>query len=143
MANFELFLMIYVLVFYYEIRRMPGEAGYCFYGLVTAGMLGVAAVLGAHLHGMLPWELNLTQEQAEYDLILNLARVLGYVKEKKILSKKEGGLWGVENLPEQFHPLIRSALDEYESGLNVQYDPEPAREYASWMLRQITSGQQH
>ena len=76
-------------------------------------------------------------------LILNLARVLGYVKKKKILSKKEGGLWGLENLPERFHPLIRSALDEYESGLNVQYDPEPAREYASWMLRQITSGQQH
>ena len=36
MANFEFFLMIYVLVFYYEIRRMPGEAGYCFYGLVLA-----------------------------------------------------------------------------------------------------------
>lgn len=27
MANFELFLMIYVLVFYYEIRRMPSKAG--------------------------------------------------------------------------------------------------------------------
>ena len=33
MANFELFLMIYVLVFYYEIRKMPAKAGYYFYGV--------------------------------------------------------------------------------------------------------------
>ena len=98
MANFELFLMIYVLVFYYEIRRMPGEAGYCFYGLVTAGMLGVAAVLGAHLHGLLPWELNLTLEQAEYDLILNLAFAtlcfssMFYMKRKPALKEyKDSG----------------------------------------------------
>ena len=79
MANFELFLMIYVLVFYYEIRRMPGEAGYYFYGLVTAGMLGVA----------------LTPEQAEYDLILNLAFAtlcfssMFYMKRKPALKEYE------------------------------------------------------
>ena len=43
-------------------------------------------------------------------MILNLIRVLGYLREKKILSKKEGGIWGLKNLPEKYHPLIHSAL---------------------------------
>ena len=70
-------------------------------------------------------------------LILNLTRVLAYLKEKQVLSKREGGIWGLKNLPEQYHPLIRSALREYESGDAVQYDPEPAQDYAVYMLEQI------
>ena len=72
-------------------------------------------------------------------LILNLTRVLGYLKEKKVLSKREGGIWGLQNLPEQYHPLICSALHEYESGGEVQYDPALARAYAAYMLSQISS----
>ena len=73
-------------------------------------------------------------------LILNLARVLAYVREKKVLSKQEGGAWGLENLPEEYHPLIRSALREYEDGAAEAYDPESARAYAAYMLRQIGAG---
>ena len=74
-------------------------------------------------------------------LILNLTRVLGYLKEKEVLSKQEGGTWGVKNLPEKYHPLILSALDEYENGAEVRYDAELARDYAAFMLRQIMRGQ--
>lgn len=70
-------------------------------------------------------------------LVLNLARVLGYLEEKRILSKREGGIWGLQNLPERYHPLIRSALDEYENGAEVRYDPALAGEYAARMLRRI------
>ncbi len=70
-------------------------------------------------------------------LILNLARVLAYRKEKKVLSKKEGGEWGLENLPEQYHPLIRLALREYGNGEDVRYDPEAAKDYAAFMIKQI------
>ena len=73
-------------------------------------------------------------------LILNLARVLAYLKEKTVLSKQEGGLWGLQNLPGQYHPLIRSALREYQDGEDILYDKEQAEEYADYMLRQITSG---
>lgn len=72
-------------------------------------------------------------------LVLNLARVLGYLKEKTVLSKKEGGIWGLKNLPAKYHPLIRTALDEYENGTEVQYDTLPARDYADYMLSQINS----
>ena len=76
-------------------------------------------------------------------LILNLARVLGYLTEHKVFSKKEGGLWGLENLPEEFHPLIRSALDEYANGTEVDYDPVLAGRYAAEMLRRIADGQKN
>ncbi len=70
-------------------------------------------------------------------LILNLARVLAYVKEKKVLSKQEGGEWGLGSLPEEYHPLIRSALREYREGMDGRYDPETAKRYAAYMLGQI------
>ena len=70
-------------------------------------------------------------------LILNLARVLAYLKEKRILSKQEGGIWGLENLPEEYRPLIAAALREYGDGADVSYDPDLARRYAAYILRQI------
>ena len=72
-------------------------------------------------------------------LILNLARILAYLKEKKVMSKEEGGMWGLKSLPEQYHPLIRFALQEYESGDEARYDREAAKDYAAWMLKQIAS----
>ena len=70
-------------------------------------------------------------------LTLNLARVLAYLKEKKVMSKMEGGVWGLNTLPERYHPMIRSALQEYEGGDGARYDPELAKSYAVYMLEQI------
>ena len=71
-------------------------------------------------------------------LILNLARVLAYLKEKKVMSKQEGGMWALEILPERYHSLLRSALREYEAGEDVPYDQELAKNYADYILDQIT-----
>lgn len=70
-------------------------------------------------------------------MVLNLARVLAYLKDRKVLSKQEGGTWGLDSLPEMYHPLIRSAMREYREGTAVRYDPETAKRYASYMLKQI------
>ena len=70
-------------------------------------------------------------------LILNLARVLAFAKEKRILSKQEGGKWGLNHLPEEYHPLIRAALREYEGGEDGTYDPVFSRRYAEYMLDRI------
>ena len=70
-------------------------------------------------------------------LILNLARVLAYLRNRKVLSKKEGGLWGLENLPETYHPLLLTALREYEDGTAGSYDPELSKRYAAYMLQEI------
>ena len=57
-------------------------------------------------------------ENAREDIIenpvymtLNLCRVLAYKKEGMILSKQEGGRWGLKNVPEAYHMLIRQALE--------------------------------
>lgn len=44
---------------------------------------------------------------------LNLCRVLAYLQEGAVLSKRQGGEWGMAHLPGEYHPLLRSALDAY------------------------------
>ncbi len=71
-------------------------------------------------------------------IILNLTRVLAYKKEEIVLSKKEGGQWGLDNLPEEYHKLINTALREYEEGTEAVYDMKCAESYAEYMLREIS-----
>ena len=66
-------------------------------------------------------------------LTLNLARVLAYVKDGLVLSKKEGGEWAIGNVPAKYHPLIRDALTDYSERTEVSYDINLAREYAGYM----------
>ena len=70
-------------------------------------------------------------------MILNLCRVLAYKKEELILSKQEGGEWGVCNVPEKYQPLIVQALAEYSSDKTTEWDKNYAREFAAYMITQI------
>ena len=73
-------------------------------------------------------------------LTLNLARVAAYLSDGLVLSKKEGGEWGLANLPDLYHPLLRAALEEYETGAAVRYDEDLAVRYAAYMLDRIDRG---
>ena len=55
-------------------------------------------------------------------LILNLARVLAYLKDGLVLSKKEGGEWGINHIPEMYHGLMQDAMREYGEGTNITYN---------------------
>ena len=70
-------------------------------------------------------------------LTLNLARVLAFAKDGLVLSKKEGGEWGLKNVPEEYHSLIEDALSEYGSSVVPQYDKELSVKYAEYMLKSI------
>jgi len=72
-------------------------------------------------------------------IILNLCRVLAYKKEGLILSKHEGGEWGIRNAPEKYQALISQALDEYLSDKSAEWDENNAREYAAYMITQISN----
>ncbi len=85
-------------------------------------------------------------ENAETDIlanpayiILNLCRVLAYAKDGLILSKQEGGDWGLGNVPEKYHDLILQALAEYSSDAAMKPDEGCACGYAAYMLEQIRS----
>ena len=70
-------------------------------------------------------------------LTLNLARVLAYLSEGAVLSKKEGAEWGLRNLPEKYRPLLSSALEDYTGVSAVRYDTVLAEDYADYMLGRI------
>ena len=81
------------------------------------------------------------EEITEYPtyLILNLTRVLACCRDGLVLSKKEGAEWGLEHLPTEYHDLIRAALAAYTRAETVGYDPERSKQYAAYMLREITA----
>lgn len=70
-------------------------------------------------------------------IILNLCRVLAYRKDGLILSKQEGGKWGLDNVPEIYQPLILEALNEYLLNEPIKPDNDCAHNYAAYMINQI------
>ena len=70
-------------------------------------------------------------------LVLNLARVLAFKREGLVLSKAEGCYWALENIPSEYHGIVKAAFAEYESGVPGQYDEVEARQYARFMLNMI------
>ena len=70
-------------------------------------------------------------------LILNLARVLAYLNDGLVLSKKEGGEWALNNVPKRYHSLIQEAMDEYADGAGISYNMNLAKEYAGYMVGEI------
>ena len=70
-------------------------------------------------------------------IILNLCRVLAYRKDEIVLSKREGGKWGIDHVPKKYHDLILQALDEYTSDRPMEWEDDYAQEYASYMLEEI------
>lgn len=66
---------------------------------------------------------------------LNLCRVLAYLQEGSVLSKAEGGAWGLAHLPEGDHPLLRAALAAYDGAAFPREDR--LADFAADMLGRI------
>ena len=70
-------------------------------------------------------------------VILNLCRVLGYLREGLVLSKADGGKWGIAHLQKVYAPLIASALAYYTDGVPFDCDTEIGQRFAEDMLNEI------
>ena len=57
-----------------------------------------------------------------------------FLKDNLILSKKQGGDWGLQNLSPRFHSLISEAKQCYISGEDMTAGPEEAKAFADDML---------
>lgn len=57
--------------------------------------------------------------------------------EQFILSKKGGGEWGLEHLPERFRGLLETALSCYRDGRSMAVRAEEAERFADYMLTEI------
>ena len=70
-------------------------------------------------------------------LTLNLARVLSYLEDGTVRSKREGGEWALERLPGEYRPLVQAALKAYGGAGDAAYDADLARRYAEYMLGRV------
>lgn len=70
-------------------------------------------------------------------LTLNLARVLAFLKDGLVLSKKEGGEWALGNLPAKYHRPVTDALQAYAGGAGVSCGTDLLKDYAVYMIKQI------
>lgn len=70
-------------------------------------------------------------------ITLNLCRVLAYLERNLVLSKKEGGEWGIETLPPKYHAFIQEALSCYASEKEMTIAPETAEDFAKYMIGRI------
>ncbi len=75
-------------------------------------------------------------------VILNLCRVLGYIREKKVFSKREGGEWGMENLPEELKKPVREALLCYIGGRDFPVTEENRGELQYFAKEMLTLTQE-
>lgn len=71
-------------------------------------------------------------------VVLNLCRVLFFLREGTISSKKEGGEWGAASLPNQYQDLVRKCLDEYTGNAGKsEFDNQLLSDFADYMMRAI------
>lgn len=70
-------------------------------------------------------------------VVLNLCRVLAYVREGLVLSKREGGQWALLQMPEAYHPLIEGVLSTYAGGTILAPDAMAAEAFCLYVLPQV------
>ncbi|MCG7409210.1 DUF4111 domain-containing protein [Paenibacillus sp. ACRRX] len=70
---------------------------------------------------------------------LNLCRIVMYLSEGTIASKREGGEWGVSALPHPYRLLVQQCLEHYNEGTSAdaKYDVDVLREYRDYMMSKI------
>ncbi|MBQ8189410.1 MAG: DUF4111 domain-containing protein [Lachnospiraceae bacterium] len=70
-------------------------------------------------------------------MILNLCRVVAYLKKGLVTSKKQGGEWGKQNLEPRYQSLISEALKCYASDEKMVVEAAEAQAFAEYMLELI------
>lgn len=70
-------------------------------------------------------------------LILNLCRTLAYMEEDAVISKEQGGRWGIANLPEAYRPIVEKALKSYSKGRIFKEEEEKLKGFAAYMEKRM------
>ena len=70
-------------------------------------------------------------------IVLNLCRVLAYLKDGAVLSKKQGGEWGLRNLEPEYHGIVAMVLQAYISNEDMTVDNREALAFCDRMRDEI------
>lgn len=66
-------------------------------------------------------------------IVLNLCRVVAYIQEGLILSKKQGGEWGSKNLKRDYQSIINRALHSYQTNEAMNIEDDEASDFCDYM----------
>jgi streptomycin 3"-adenylyltransferase len=69
--------------------------------------------------------------------VLNFCRIYGYLREGRIDSKDEAGVWALDHLPSDYHALISAALDSYRHDTQHPFDPTVLNTFAEYVFNAI------
>ena len=70
-------------------------------------------------------------------MTLNLCRVMAFIREGLVLSKLEGGRWGMGNLPWDYHSVVDMALTAYTSNREMKAPAHKLKAFARFLLDRI------
>ncbi|MEE8354069.1 MAG: aminoglycoside adenylyltransferase domain-containing protein [Dehalococcoidales bacterium] len=91
------------------------------------------------LVGDADWILSDPQHNPLYT-VLNLCRGLAFLVDGVYTSKKDGGEWGLEELPPEFTPVIGAALTRYSpDSAPIRPDSQRVRRFAEYAVPRIHS----
>jgi len=69
--------------------------------------------------------------------VLTLCRALAFLEDELILSKYEGGAWGLVALPDDYHALIIAAMQDYAADIPAAMDAALLADFCAYMLARI------
>lgn len=61
--------------------------------------------------------------------VLNACRALAFLEKNELLSKQEGGEWGIQYFPEKYTSLLKAVLTAYGGGPTVRTADYPIPEF--------------
>lgn len=72
--------------------------------------------------------------------VLNMCRAYCYLTESKICSKEEGGVWALSVLPQQYHDIVKQALDVYRGNvINEGFDLVRVKEFVDYVDKKVNA----
>lgn len=69
--------------------------------------------------------------------VMNMCRVLQFLETGAVSNKTEGCVWGLANVPADYHPLIQAALANYRDDIPLPDDKSAFDTFAAYMKQQI------
>lgn len=63
--------------------------------------------------------------------------MLAFKNDGLILSKEQGGLWGMKNLYKKYEPLIDEALKVYRNEKNLDFNEQILLSFCNYMIEKI------
>ena len=117
--------------------RVIKERGITLFGKPISKVFGTISdedYLKALLYDLEDIQESLMNDPVYY--ILNLCRIMAFIKTRKVMSKKEGGEWYLAN-EKAFKKLVKQALKCYLLNLKPDFDSREPSEFVKYVLGKI------